>query len=212
MSQLLLISTFTETITKSESEYYESSYEINQQHIEFCENYSQAYEKFLQLNYKKDFKCKLYHIEEVPEVFEILQKYNNNQFEIKKLEHQSYLIEFEIENKKIKLKELQDGLQDQTHSINDSEILLSYSNVDIQNLTHEIIADYEKLNQIEEKINCLKILKIEINCPKCNKQHIDKDEWETKSHKTHLCEYCGNEWRPFDFATCGAPTKPPHAI
>lgn len=42
-----------------------------------------------------------------------------------------------------------------------------------------------------------------LHCPQCKQQHIDKGEWETKLHKTHLCEFCKHEWRPFDFYTYG---------
>jgi len=41
------------------------------------------------------------------------------------------------------------------------------------------------------------------NCPKCGLQHIDKGEWATKAHKTHLCEGCGTKWRPKETATVG---------
>lgn len=34
-----------------------------------------------------------------------------------------------------------------------------------------------------------------LRCSYCGKQHIDKDEWATHPHKTHLCEFCGHRWR-----------------
>lgn len=40
-------------------------------------------------------------------------------------------------------------------------------------------------------------------CPNCKTRHVDKMEWATKPHKTHLCEYCGMEWKPFEFNTVG---------
>lgn len=40
-------------------------------------------------------------------------------------------------------------------------------------------------------------------CPKCEKQHVDKGEWETKLHRTHLCEYCAHEWQPSAKYTVG---------
>lgn len=43
----------------------------------------------------------------------------------------------------------------------------------------------------------------ELFCPECGNQHIDRDEWATRPHKTHLCEWCFHEWRPFEFATVG---------
>lgn len=44
-----------------------------------------------------------------------------------------------------------------------------------------------------------------LHCPntKCGAQHIDKGEWKIKPHKTHLCDHCDIEWRPFEYATVG---------
>jgi len=42
-----------------------------------------------------------------------------------------------------------------------------------------------------------------LKCPACGEQHIDKGEWATKPHRTHLCEKCNHEWRPFEFPTVG---------
>ena len=44
---------------------------------------------------------------------------------------------------------------------------------------------------------------LQLMCPNCGKQHIDRDEWATRPHRTHLCEYCGNKWRPYMGATVG---------
>jgi hypothetical protein len=34
--------------------------------------------------------------------------------------------------------------------------------------------------------------------------HVDEGEWATtRLHKTHQCQSCGHEWRPFSFATVG---------
>ena len=41
-------------------------------------------------------------------------------------------------------------------------------------------------------------------CPVCGEQHVDKGEWATKPHRTHLCEECGHTWRPFEASTIGA--------
>ncbi len=46
---------------------------------------------------------------------------------------------------------------------------------------------------------------LQLNCPACGEQHIDRGEWATRLHKTHLCEKCGHLWRPFAFATVGVP-------
>ncbi len=42
-----------------------------------------------------------------------------------------------------------------------------------------------------------------LHCPACRLQHVDKDEWATKLHRTHLCAGCGNKWRPAAIATVG---------
>jgi predicted house-cleaning noncanonical NTP pyrophosphatase (MazG superfamily) len=41
-------------------------------------------------------------------------------------------------------------------------------------------------------------------CPKCSGQHIDRGVWSsTRIHRTHLCEHCGETWKPFPYATVG---------
>lgn len=40
-------------------------------------------------------------------------------------------------------------------------------------------------------------------CPACNWQHIDKQGWTGKPHRTHLCENCKHEWRPSHRSTVG---------
>ena len=40
-------------------------------------------------------------------------------------------------------------------------------------------------------------------CPRCGQQHIDKGLWATVPHRTHYCNYCCTEWRPFEVATYG---------
>lgn len=42
-----------------------------------------------------------------------------------------------------------------------------------------------------------------ILCPKCGLEHIDRGEWETKLHRSHLCEGCQHVWRPFEYFTVG---------
>lgn len=38
------------------------------------------------------------------------------------------------------------------------------------------------------------IVSMELQCPKCNRFHVDREEWYHKPHHTHLCEHCGAEW------------------
>lgn len=40
-------------------------------------------------------------------------------------------------------------------------------------------------------------------CPKCGLQHIDVNEWATKTHTIHRCEGCFNEWQPALIPTVG---------
>lgn len=42
-----------------------------------------------------------------------------------------------------------------------------------------------------------------IDCPRCGCRHIDEGEWATKPHKTHQCQSCKHEWRPFEVPTVG---------
>lgn len=45
---------------------------------------------------------------------------------------------------------------------------------------------------------------VTIFCPVCAVPHVDEGEWATtRHHKTHQCQGCGHEWRPFPFATVG---------
>lgn len=47
---------------------------------------------------------------------------------------------------------------------------------------------------------------VTIFCPECGLPHVDEGEWATtRHHKTHQCQGCGHEWRPFPFATVGVP-------
>lgn len=42
-----------------------------------------------------------------------------------------------------------------------------------------------------------------LKCPQCGAQHIDEGEWATRPHRTHQCQFCKHEWRPFEFHTVG---------
>lgn len=56
-----------------------------------------------------------------------------------------------------------------------------------------------------------------LHCPKCGMQHIDEadadneqtvqplgvERWTNPPHRSHLCEACGNIWRPADVPTNG---------
>lgn len=49
-----------------------------------------------------------------------------------------------------------------------------------------------------------------LRCPTCGGVHVDRDEWATRPHRTHLCEHCGGKWQPHDFPTVGVlcPSRP----
>lgn len=47
-------------------------------------------------------------------------------------------------------------------------------------------------------------------CPTCHLLHVDRDEWETTPHRTHLCEHCQTRWRPANIATVGVEILPTH--
>ena len=66
----------------------------------------------------------------------------------------------------------------------------------------------ENLVQMERELekfieNAAKPIPMFLTCPSCMEQHIDRDEWATRLHKTHLCETCGHEWRPANIPTIG---------
>ena len=47
-------------------------------------------------------------------------------------------------------------------------------------------------------------VEVTIFCPQCALPHVDEGDWATtRRHKTHQCQGCGHEWRPFPFATVG---------
>lgn len=35
-----------------------------------------------------------------------------------------------------------------------------------------------------------------LRCPECGMQHVDREAWEVRPHRTHLCEHCGHHWTP----------------
>lgn len=42
-----------------------------------------------------------------------------------------------------------------------------------------------------------------MNCPHCAFEHVDEGEFATKPHRTHQCQRCFREWRPFEVYTVG---------
>lgn len=50
-------------------------------------------------------------------------------------------------------------------------------------------------------------LRMILHCPVCRRQHVDAPEpdkgWTNPPHKSHLCGFCGCQWRPADVPTTG---------
>lgn len=44
---------------------------------------------------------------------------------------------------------------------------------------------------------------MQMNCPECGVAHVDEGPWATRLHKTHQCQACGHEWRPYEYPTVG---------
>src|SRR5882724_7806446 len=40
-------------------------------------------------------------------------------------------------------------------------------------------------------------------CPACGNQHIDEGTWSVRPHKTHQCQSCKLEWKPYPYPTVG---------
>lgn len=81
------------------------------------------------------------------------------------------------------------------------EVGEAYANLDrVQHRCNELKAQVRRLEGIPEE----HVLK----CPDCGGVHVDREEWATtRKHKTHLCEHCGKEWRPFPHFTIGVAPK-----
>lgn len=49
-----------------------------------------------------------------------------------------------------------------------------------------------------------------LHCPTCGEQHIDAPNaaagWTNPPHRSHLCDACGEIWRPADIYTEGVAT------
>lgn len=155
------------------------------------ESENEAINKYLNiLKPEEFFDIQINKIQEIdPLENEIVIKFQNNKKLIENLTDDLYYLEFNLETKQSQLRQIEESDSDYE--------------VDILKLKSEIISLCEKIDKINEQINHTQFIKLVIFCPKCNTQHIDRNEWETKLHKTHLCENCGNEWRPFDFPTIG---------
>lgn len=48
---------------------------------------------------------------------------------------------------------------------------------------------------------------VQLNCPECGVAHVDEGEWATRLHKTHQCQACKHEWRPYEYPTVGVAGK-----
>lgn len=41
-----------------------------------------------------------------------------------------------------------------------------------------------------------KPIPVQLFCPKCGTQHVDRDEWAVRPHSSHACQNCGLVWKP----------------
>ena len=48
---------------------------------------------------------------------------------------------------------------------------------------------------------------MQMSCPECGVAHVDEGPWATRLHKTHQCQACGHEWRPYEYPTVGVAEK-----
>ena len=70
---------------------------------------------------------------------------------------------------------------------------------------YEILAALPEIGALRAQVVALKEAGVPtlLWCPRCGQQHIDKGLWATVPHRTHYCNYCCTEWRPFEVATYG---------
>lgn len=73
-----------------------------------------------------------------------------------------------------------------------------------------VFAMLQYVCSIQETVNQLikQPIPMIICCLSCGQQHVDEGIWATKPHRTHLCKYCGLEWRPAPVYTVGVEHKP----
>ena len=49
----------------------------------------------------------------------------------------------------------------------------------------------------------LKPIALQLTCPECGAAHLDEGMWATRLRKTHQCQACKHEWRPYEYPTVG---------
>lgn len=57
--------------------------------------------------------------------------------------------------------------------------------------------------RVDSALETLPVVRLVLHCPRCQSQHIDKHEWLTRLHRTHLCEGCGYKWQPASLYSIG---------
>lgn len=68
---------------------------------------------------------------------------------------------------------------------------------------------HETLSNAQYKARCTECaqpVSMHLLCPRCGAIHLDEGEWATRPHKTHQCQSCKHEWRPFEYPTVGVHT------
>lgn len=58
-------------------------------------------------------------------------------------------------------------------------------------------------------VECVNPVPTPLYCLKCCTQHVDTNIWAWRPHRTHRCEKCLHEWRPYNTFTRGARFDPP---
>lgn len=60
-----------------------------------------------------------------------------------------------------------------------------------------VLSEVTRLKHENERLRQRQAVSIAVLafCPECRMQHVDRGEWETRPHRSHLCEHCGHVWR-----------------
>jgi hypothetical protein len=63
--------------------------------------------------------------------------------------------------------------------------------------------EYQAVIEENDSKGALPPKPVQLFCPQCGVLHLDEGEWATRPHKTHQCQSCKHEWRPFPYPTVG---------
>lgn len=74
---------------------------------------------------------------------------------------------------------------------------------DIDGYGFTLNVDRAKVHPADEVARLSAPIPMVLSCEHCHASHVDRNEWATRPHRTHLCEHCGAKWRPANVATVG---------